>query len=104
MGKEIVTIKYCPLCHDRHVYELVVKRTLSLISGQPDLVKMAFGRSAEEAMTEERTISFTKTFQCPNKGQYFSYTFSLEEKPMARIWNVSIGDEVSAREDPQVRK
>ena len=97
MGKERVTIEHCPLCHDRHVYELIIERTLSLISGPPNIVKMALGRSAEEAMMEERTVMYTKDFLCPSKRQSFSHIFPLEEKPMVRIWNVSVGDEVSAR-------
>ena len=92
MAVEYWAISVCPLCGQRHVYELAIKRTMSFISGPSHLIEMAFGRPAEEvtSMTQKKVRRFTKDFPCPVYNQSFQFTFDFIETNMSSVFTLRI--------------
>lgn len=101
MGKEELEIRNCPLCGKRHVYQLLVERTMSMITGRPEVIEFVFGKPSDEvtSLSRERTHTYTKSFRCPVKNKSFEYSFMKKETHLSSIFSIHVGDPINDYEE-----
>ena len=104
MGKEKWKIPKCPLCNLPHVYVIYLERTISMISGRPDVIETLYGRPAEDitSMTKEWIKHYKERFYCPITARHFDYTFDMKETRMASVTSLKVGEPVEGGDTPKV--
>ena len=74
----------CPLCPEKHIYPVEVRRHVVLG------ITFITPRGGEPAKVVRRR--FERAFICPTTGKRFIATLVLSETPMDRIEDVTIGE------------
>ncbi len=77
MSTDKLTISRCPICENKHIYELSVRKST-----------IHFGRPVEQG--KPITKKFTRFFVCPKKDVEFQASFTLKESLPSQISDVEI--------------